>query len=386
MKAIWLASWYPSKLSPFDGDFIQRHAEAASLYNDIHVIHVIKDLDGTVTKSVHHETSQRGRLKETIIYYHIKSKIPFIHRALSARRYKVLFENAVQKLIAEEGKPDIIHVHVGMKAGMIAKTYNQRFQIPYVVTEHWTGFLPEAINKFEHLSSYIKREWKSVVQHATAISFVSSHLKKAYSRFFDIHSSEIIPNVVNHEVFKYSPARSEIVFIHISGMDERKRPLEILEAFQVIHAKYPTSRLKMIGAMPDHLMSWVHEKKLQHAVEFIAEIDQKELANHLSGATASILYSSCETFGCVIIEANAAGVPVLVSNIPVFYETVKEGWNGFMAQANQPAALASKMEQVIQMRSSFDGKSVSETTLQQYGYSTIGASIADWYERVLNKR
>ena len=35
---LWLPSWYPNKLSPFDGDFIQRHAKAAALYNDIAII------------------------------------------------------------------------------------------------------------------------------------------------------------------------------------------------------------------------------------------------------------------------------------------------------------------------------------------------------------
>ena len=43
MKALWLVSWYPDKISPFNGDFIKRHAEAVSLYDDVHVIYVTKD-------------------------------------------------------------------------------------------------------------------------------------------------------------------------------------------------------------------------------------------------------------------------------------------------------------------------------------------------------
>ena len=40
---LWLPSWYPNKLAPFDGDFIQRHAKAAALYNDILVIYAVPD-------------------------------------------------------------------------------------------------------------------------------------------------------------------------------------------------------------------------------------------------------------------------------------------------------------------------------------------------------
>ncbi len=35
MKVLWLVSWYPSKLSPLSGDFVKRHAEAVSLYEDV---------------------------------------------------------------------------------------------------------------------------------------------------------------------------------------------------------------------------------------------------------------------------------------------------------------------------------------------------------------
>jgi hypothetical protein len=32
---LWLVSWYPNKLKPFDGDFIQRHAKAVSLFQTL---------------------------------------------------------------------------------------------------------------------------------------------------------------------------------------------------------------------------------------------------------------------------------------------------------------------------------------------------------------
>ena len=39
-KILWLVSWYPNKYDAFDGDFIQRHARAAALYNDIYVLYI----------------------------------------------------------------------------------------------------------------------------------------------------------------------------------------------------------------------------------------------------------------------------------------------------------------------------------------------------------
>ena len=42
-KVLFLASWYPSKVDPFNGDFIERHAKAISLNNQVFAVYVIKD-------------------------------------------------------------------------------------------------------------------------------------------------------------------------------------------------------------------------------------------------------------------------------------------------------------------------------------------------------
>jgi hypothetical protein len=67
-KILWLCSWYPGKTEPFNGDFIQRHARAAALYNDIYVIHVTGDSSGK-TENTEEEINKSGSLTENIIYY-----------------------------------------------------------------------------------------------------------------------------------------------------------------------------------------------------------------------------------------------------------------------------------------------------------------------------
>ena len=48
--ALWLTSWYPTILSPYDGDFIQRHAKAVSLQQKVVIVYVKKDDEGIITK------------------------------------------------------------------------------------------------------------------------------------------------------------------------------------------------------------------------------------------------------------------------------------------------------------------------------------------------
>ena len=61
---LWLTSWYPNRLAPFDGDFIQRHAQAVALLHKIEVLFVVNDLSGKITRHTKEEVYSNGNLTE----------------------------------------------------------------------------------------------------------------------------------------------------------------------------------------------------------------------------------------------------------------------------------------------------------------------------------
>ena len=71
-KILWLVSWYPNKNDRFDGDFIQRHARAAAIYHDVHVIFVT---DTEMEKAMDEEWNYATGLTEQIIYFKKKKGI-----------------------------------------------------------------------------------------------------------------------------------------------------------------------------------------------------------------------------------------------------------------------------------------------------------------------
>ena len=40
MKVLWLASWYPNQINPYEGDFVQRHATAVAAYSSVTVVYI----------------------------------------------------------------------------------------------------------------------------------------------------------------------------------------------------------------------------------------------------------------------------------------------------------------------------------------------------------
>ena len=130
---LFLASWFPSKVNPFDGDFIERHAKAISLSNRVFVVYVVKDptLKSGIT-TVNKEIS--GNFISFKGYYpYSKSKIKWIEKihsnVLTAKLYKQIFKT----ITSEYGMPDIVHLNVLMKAGIFALRLKKKYKLPFVL-------------------------------------------------------------------------------------------------------------------------------------------------------------------------------------------------------------------------------------------------------------
>lgn len=386
MKVLWLASWYPNRCSPFNGDFIKRHAEAVSLFEKVQVICVTRDPTGVVTKEALTEETARDGLTETLVYYYSPKYPFFFDKLLSERKYRQLYKQAVRNYISKNGKPDLVHVHVAMKAGVIALWMKKTMAIPFVVSEHWSGFLEEAKEKFDQLPFYFRSLWKKVMRKADGCSTVSQYLGSAVQRRFPFIDTTVIPNVVNTAIFfPTGEEKRELKFIHISGLDELKNPKEIIEAFKIVLDKYPNAVLEIVGSTKKEIVDFSAGLQLTGKVRFREEVPQQQLASELNQSIALILYSSYETFGCVIIEANACGVPVIVSDIPVFHENVQEMVNGFFVKPHDPVALAEKMIWIIKNRPLIDSRAVATMTGSKFNYNKVGEQFSDWYKEILTR-
>lgn len=385
-KILWLCSWYPSKLSPRNGDFIKRHAEAASIFDDIQVIHIVRDVVGIITKEVFIEEFEGNGLQETIIYYYSPSfRVSLVDKYLSELKNRRLYRNAIAGYIKKYGVPVLSHVHVGMKAGTIARWLKKKKGVPYLISEHWSGYLTEAEEKISDEPFYLRYLWKKVVTGANDLSAVSAYLADAIKRQYGVKQVHVIPNVVDTSVFFPAPTVSnELRFIHVSDLKGLKNQKSIIKAFAILIRKYPFAILDIFGPDDRYLKDFTAELQVEKNINFHSEISQTELAGFVRKSVALILYSNFETFGCVIIEAHASGIPVVVSDIPVFHETVTEGINGLFVKLSNPELLAERMIEIIHSRASFNSKLIADSSLK-YSYEKVGKQFSDWYEEVLSK-
>jgi glycosyltransferase involved in cell wall biosynthesis len=381
MKILWLASTYPSALHPFDGDFVQRHAQAAALFTGIEMIHVIKDADGRFTDDVKETVTINDLLTERIIYYKpFKTSIAFIDRLFSGLKYKRLYRDAVKKYIEQNGKPAFIHVHIAMKAGLAALWLKRKFKIPYIITEHWGGYLTEARPNISDYNYVYKYYWKKIFTGALACTFVSKYLQDHLIKTYNIQNAMVIPNVVNTGIFY--PAQKQpsgkTRFIHISTMIYQKNTEAIILAMSLVKEDHPVE-LYLYGPVNPSLEVLIIDLGLQQIVFTKGEVQQEVLSKAIQQSDALILYSRFETFGCVLIEANACGVPVIVSDLEVFHEIIEEGVNGLFVEGENPAALAEKLRQFIAQKEHFNKKKIAAIAAEKYNYKKVGHQFIELY-------
>lgn len=233
---------------------------------------------------------------------------------LQGLRYFRSVMGAWRRYIKAHGKPAIIMVQVVWKAGWVALWLHYRYNIPFVVMEHWSGYLPEAE---AYRGFWRKYTTKLVVERAERVCTVSETLQAAMQDCMLENRYSIIPNVVDTNVFKpgHLPKADHPIFVHVSNLAKVKRFDLILASFAAFRTEHPAAQLLVAGAFSaeqaviDYTGPW-------EGVVLRGVMEQAALADVYRSAHALLLASRYETFSIVVPEAMACGCGVISADLP----------------------------------------------------------------------
>lgn len=379
---LWLASWFPNECNPLAGDFIKRHAEALSLYQPVHVIHVekIPNDKKTFAKTAEETDAVYPRLSFAIKYYSVV-RILLLEKVFSFFYSLWCYRSLIKQYIKRNGKPSLLHIHIAERCGWVALYYKWIYRIPYIITEQHTIYLPDAKHYEKGVGFFSSIGLKLIYRNASLVTPVSETLANALKQKFAVKKTRVIYNVVNTSIFyPVEKSRENVapVFVHISTLTPQKNPELMLEAFTLLKHQYQTNFvLHIVGPQRQHLVELAEQLNIHDNIVWRKETSQPNLAALMHSADAFVLYSRYETFGCVNIEAMACGLPVIVSDIPVFREYLKEGVTAYFAKGESP-------EDLVRVLHSFLNRTRVSTEIiskyaAQFDYETIGKQIEEVY-------
>ena len=387
-RILFLPKWYPNRIVPANGNFIENHALAISRYARIGVLFVRSE-ERTSSTVYETEVDQQHAFPVVRVYFRkppawLKFLIPLRYWKAQWKGYKKITE-------LMGGHPHLTHVHVMARSGPMALYLKYFKGIPYLITEHWSGYTEKSA-KYRGLLR--KAFTRYLVKQAETITVVSAFLRDAMKRHHLYNNYQIIPNVADTDLFVPAPVerldmnREVRHLIHISTLDTAVKNLPgILKVIKNISLVRQDFHLHLLGDGPERKK----QEQLAGAlgimdsfVTFHGEVPPATVAGRLSTSCCLILFSNYETQSVVMIEAFCCGVPVIataVGGIPEYLDRER----GMLTEAENELSLEKGIITMLETFHLYDQQHIRHYALASFSRERIGRQFADIYESVMNK-
>jgi glycosyltransferase involved in cell wall biosynthesis len=376
--ALFLCSWYPNRRNPTLGNFVQKHAEAACLLNEVVVLAIVAD---ETIHSIEVVENRRGELNEVLVYFP-KKKAGFLSfsKLRSFLSYKKAFDIGMKRVNQLVGPPDIVHLNVIYPLGYFARKLKEKLGVPMVISEHASGFQGGANAYPKVILSLAKKVLKS----SACVMPVSNDLGERLKQLSPNITIKVIPNVVNEAIF--IPSEEIDVtnkFVHIStAFEPAKNLLGIIRTVKQLSIENANFSLHIIS---DGDVSKAHQLArelgvLNSFVFFYPTMTTQEIAVFLKKCRALVLFSNFENFPCVIPEAFMAGIPVIATAVNGIPEYVNES-NGILIQAKDEAGLLAAFKSLIDSQP-FDKETLRAYAMEHFSYAAVGQQLDEIYKEL----
>ncbi len=379
MNVLWLASWFPGRTHATNGDFVERQALALGKIANLTVLVVTKD--ETMQPGTHSiEAGQYGGITVYRAYYGRSRWGKWAEAFFSFRAYQRLQVACYQRIVTERGKPDVVHVHVAMKAGLLALWLKKRHRLPYWVTEHWTGYYPQSRPSFYEQHLMFRLLTKRILQHAVALLPVSADLGKTINERVARVPFTVVPNVVDTTLFYYRQQPFTVFrFIHPSYLNHQKNPEGILAAAGILAARGYRFELLFAGGENERLAAkakTIDAPGVQ--IRFLQAVPYGRVAQLMQDAQALLLFSRFENLPCVVLEALCCGLPVISTAVGGIGEVITRA-NGLLVENEQVTQLADAMEQMINNYSAYNRAAIALDAAARFACPVVAQQISDCY-------
>ena len=381
LHVLVIPSGYPSAANPVGGIFYQDQARAmvtagarvGVTYPDLRSLRTFKP-SALRENHLQVDITQRDRFV-TITWkgWNIPPGHPLLRQ---------LFVQQASRLaniyVTRYGKPDLLHAHGAMWAGIAARIVAARLEIPYVITEHSSaigrGLLPP-----KRVSDV-----QACYADAARILTVSQTLGQDMGPYLKGRSYTVVPNVVDTEFFTppMEPRQSQSwTLLAIANLVPVKGLSTLVRAF----AKYlhgPNITLRIGGDGPDRrsLESLAERLGVADRVQFLGRLTRERVRAEMWKANAFVMASRYETFGVAAIEALATGLPVVATRCGGAPQMILAE-AGVLADPDDIDSLGGAMVQLLDSRQRFEqvASEVSADIPSRFGPTAVADALLGIY-------
>jgi len=371
LHVLFLCGWYPSRVLPTNGDFIERHAEAVSQKHKVTILHIITDKNLAEDIEINSEEKK-----------HLTSHIAFLKKTNNPIKKIILFRKAFLLLLEKIEPFDIVHLNEIYPFGIFSLYLKWFKSKPFIISEHFTGYHKPQVKELNFSQKKIS---KIITKNAAFICPVSNNLRDAMLSLNLKGNYFRVPNVVNTNLFFPSEnSNATFTITHISNMmNKHKNVKGFLRVVKKLESKITNFKVQLIGENSIQYKTFIAEINIDiDTIEFIDQIPHKEVVVHLQNSNLLVLFSNYENLPCVILESFACGVPVISSDVGGISEFFPKEF-GFLVPPKDEDALLHK---ILTMHQGFkiNKKEMHSYVEENFSEDKIASDFEKLYFKSLN--
>ncbi len=240
---------------------------------------------------------------------------------------------------------------------------------------------------FRHLG-IIYLSWRAALYFADHIQVISTFLKELAQKRGARAPIDVVPNGVNFEKFHQAP-RSELHFpvtiITTSRLVKKNGVDTLIKAMSYL--PFTDHRLRVVGDGPERarlvqLAEWLG---IKNCVDFQGPVPFEEIPEELKKADIFARISRSEGLGISFLEAMAAGLPIIATNVGGIPDFLKDGETGLFASVDDPQDVAEKIKLLIEDNNlrGHIAKQGQELVKREYSWDTIAERMNIIFQHVI---
>jgi len=279
---------------------------------------------------------------------------------------------------------DLLHFHEPFVPFLSLVVLRQSTSVNIATFHAFGGFSPAYELGSRMVRPYARRLHGRIAVSAAARHFIDRYFPGDY---------KVIPNGVDVDrygravpIARWQDGTQNILFV--GRHEPRKGLVELLKAFRILRKTGCECRLLVVGSGPQEREArrYVATRRLQ-GVEFLGRVSDDEKAQLFK--TADVYASPAtgrESFGIVLLEAMAAGTPIVCSDIHGYKGVVRRGREGLLVPPRKPKALASAIGQLLAddgLRAEMGRNGLERA--RDFSWERVTAKVDDYYGFVIRR-
>ncbi len=288
--------------------------------------------------------------------------------------------------LKNEDRPDVIHAHNAIYAGLLAAEINKAYGLSYIITEH------SSIYALGDADEAVKERAASAYKSAKGLFAVSESFAQYLNELHSFNRFYYLPNVLDQRLENHSFQLSikedgKTIFLHIASLIDVKDQQTLLNAYKKLTLKNKATELWIggDGELMEALKEQVRNLGLQDSVTFLGLLNRDEVISRLQACDCFVLSSKYETFGVVVIEAMLFGKPVIVTKVGMGQSIVNEK-NGYVVDVADAEQMAEAMAKISFQKDGYDADYIRNYAIANFGKAAFLRQIEAIYKEAMNTK